>query len=65
MIPFAPGATGNIATEDLVYMLAKSGVATGIDLDQTIAVNHWFSGVIGKPLPSSVGRVGGFGPRAV
>ena len=58
--PFAPGATGNIATEDLVYMLAKSGVATGIDLDQAIAVNHWFSGVIGKPLPSSVGRVGGF-----
>ena len=58
--PFAPGATGNIATEDLVYMLEKSGVATGIDLGQAIAVNHWFSGIIGKPLPSSVARAGGF-----
>ncbi|MGH6614595.1 hydroxymethylglutaryl-CoA lyase [Sphingomonas sp.] len=58
--PFAPGATGNIATEDLVYLLERSGVATGIDLTQAIAVNRWFSGVIGKPLPSSVGRAGGF-----
>jgi hydroxymethylglutaryl-CoA lyase len=58
--PFAPGATGNIATEDLVYLLDKSGVATGIDLDAAIAANKWFAGVIGKELPSSVGRVGGF-----
>ena len=58
--PFAPGATGNIATEDLVYLLERSGVATGIDLAEAIAVNQWFSGVMGKPLPSSVGRAGGF-----
>jgi hydroxymethylglutaryl-CoA lyase len=58
--PFAPGATGNIATEDLVYLLDKSGVETGIDLAAAIAVNKWFAGVIGKPLPSSVGRAGGF-----
>jgi hydroxymethylglutaryl-CoA lyase len=58
--PFAPGATGNIATEDLVYLLHRSGVATGIDLDAAIAVNAWFSTVIGKPLPSSVARAGGF-----
>jgi hydroxymethylglutaryl-CoA lyase len=58
--PFAPGATGNIATEDLVYMLDTSGVPTGVDLDRAIAVNHWFTGVIGKPLPSSLGRVGPF-----
>jgi hydroxymethylglutaryl-CoA lyase len=58
--PFAPGATGNIATEDLVYLLDKSGVATGIDLEAAIAVNAWFSGVIGKPLPSRVARAGGF-----
>jgi hydroxymethylglutaryl-CoA lyase len=60
--PFAPGATGNIATEDLVYMLEKSGLPTGIDLDKAIAVNHWFAGVMGKALPSSVARAGGFPP---
>lgn len=58
--PFAPGATGNIATEDLVYMLERSGLATGIDLEQAIAVNHWFAGVMGKALPSSVARAGSF-----
>jgi hydroxymethylglutaryl-CoA lyase len=59
--PFAPGATGNIATEDLVYLLERSGVPTGVDLDAAIDVNRWFAGVIGKDLPSSVGRAGGFG----
>jgi hydroxymethylglutaryl-CoA lyase len=58
--PFAPGATGNIATEDLVYLLERSGVATGIDLARSIAVNHWFATIMGKPLPSAVGRAGGF-----
>jgi hydroxymethylglutaryl-CoA lyase len=59
--PFAPGATGNIATEDLVYLLERSGLATGIDLGKAIAVNHWFAGVMGKTLPSSVAKAGGFG----
>ena len=58
--PFAPGATGNIATEDLVYLLERSGLPTGIDLAQAIAVNKWFAGVMGKALPSSVARAGGF-----
>lgn len=58
--PFAPGATGNVATEDLAYLFSRSGVATGIDLDKAIAVNRWFAGVMGKPLPSNVGRAGGF-----
>ncbi len=58
--PFAPGATGNVATEDLVYLFERSGVATGIDLDRAIALNRWFAGVMGKPLPSGVGRAGGF-----
>jgi len=58
--PFAPGATGNVATEELVYLFERSGVATGIDLDQAIAVNKWFAGVMGKTLPSSVARAGGF-----
>lgn len=58
--PFAPGATGNVATEDLAYLFGRSGVATGIDLDKAIAVNRWFADVMGKPLPSNVGRAGGF-----
>ena len=58
--PFAPGATGNVATEDLAYLFGRSGVDTGIDLDKAIAVNRWFAGVMGKPLPSNVGRAGGF-----
>jgi hydroxymethylglutaryl-CoA lyase len=58
--PFAPAATGNIATEDLVFMLERSGIATGIDLDAAITTNHWFAAVIGKTLPSMVGKAGGF-----
>jgi hydroxymethylglutaryl-CoA lyase len=58
--PFAPGATGNVATEDMVYLFERSGVATGIDLERAIGVNKWFAGVMGKALPSNVGRAGGF-----
>lgn len=58
--PFAPAATGNIATEDLVYLLERSGVRSGIDLEAAIAVNAWLAGVMGKPLPSAVARAGGF-----
>lgn len=54
--PFAPRATGNIATEDLVYMMARSGVDTGINLDAAIAANKWFAGVLGRELPSAVAR---------
>lgn len=62
--PFAPKATGNIATEDLVFMLERSGVATGIDLDRAIETNRWFETVIGRPLPSMVGKAGGFAAAA-
>jgi hydroxymethylglutaryl-CoA lyase len=58
--PFAPKATGNVATEDLVYMFEQSGVGTGLDLDRLIATNHWFEAIIGRALPSLVGRAGGF-----
>lgn len=58
--PFAPGATGNVATEDLVYLFERAGVGTGIALDEAIAVNRWFADVMGKALPSAVGRAGGF-----
>lgn len=58
--PFAPKATGNVATEELVYLFARSGVATGIDLEAALAANHWFAGIMGRPLPSRVGRAGDF-----
>jgi hydroxymethylglutaryl-CoA lyase len=54
--PFAPRATGNIATEDLVYMMQRSGVDSGIDLEAAIAANKWFAGVLGRELPSAVAR---------
>ncbi len=56
--PFAPKATGNIATEDLLYLLARSGVETGVQLDAAIAANEWFAGVLGRALPSRVARAG-------
>ena len=63
--PFAPGAAGNVATEDVVYMLERSGVATGLDLAALTAANHWLAGVMKKELPAMVGRAGGFPkPRA-
>lgn len=62
--PFAPGAAGNVATEDVVYMLDRSGVSTGFDLDKLVAANAWFAGVMGKELPGMVGRAGPF-PRVV
>jgi len=54
--PFAPKATGNIATEDLIYLMHNSGVETGIDLDAAIAANHWFAASLGRELPSLVAR---------
>lgn len=54
--PFAPNATGNIATEDVVYLLEKSGVDTGVELDKAIACNRWFATVMGRELPSLVAR---------
>lgn len=58
--PFAPGAAGNVATEDTVYMLERSGVATGLDLDAAIGASHWLSDIMGKPLPGRLARSGGF-----
>lgn len=58
--PFAPGATGNIATEDLVYMLERAGFSTGYDLDALIATARWIGGLIGRPAPSALSRAGGW-----
>ncbi|HRO32768.1 MAG TPA: hydroxymethylglutaryl-CoA lyase [Brevundimonas sp.] len=60
--PFAPGATGNIATEDLVYMLERAGFQTGYDLDALIETARWIGDKIGRPAPSALSRAGGW-PR--
>ena len=62
--PFAPRATGNIATEDLVYLLHGEGVETGVDLDELIGVAEWLEGVLGRPLEGQVYRAGSFAPVA-
>ena len=58
--PFAPNATGNIATEDLVYALEREGVATGIDLGALIAVAAWLSDTLGRQLDGQLYRAGTF-----
>jgi len=61
--PFAPRATGNIATEDLVYMLRGMGVDTGIDEDLLIQTSRWLGSQLGKELPGMVARAGDFPAR--
>jgi (R)-citramalyl-CoA lyase len=56
--PYAPRATGNIATEDLVYLLEGDGVDTGVDLDALIGVSEWLEGVLGRRLEGQVYRAG-------
>jgi isopropylmalate/homocitrate/citramalate synthase len=56
--PYAPRATGNIATEDLVYLLEGDGVETGVDLDALVAVSEWLEGVLGRRLEGQVYRAG-------
>jgi len=58
--PFAPNATGNIATEDLVYMLTRAGFETGYDLGRLIETGRWIGEKIGKPPISALSRAGGF-----
>ena len=62
--PFAPKATGNIATEDLVYLLHGMGYETGIDLEELIECAEWLSGRLGKELPGQVHKAGNFEPVA-
>jgi isopropylmalate/homocitrate/citramalate synthase len=58
--PFAPRATGNVATEDVVYALEEEGVATGVDLDALIGVAEWTAQLLGRTLPGRVYRAGPF-----
>jgi hydroxymethylglutaryl-CoA lyase/(R)-citramalyl-CoA lyase len=60
--PFSPRATGNVATEDLVYLLEGEGVETGIDLDALVAVSQWLEGVLGRTLEGYVYRAGSWPP---
>jgi hydroxymethylglutaryl-CoA lyase len=60
--PFAPNATGNVATEDLVYMLERAGFDTGYDLTRLIETAHWVGERLGKTPPSALSRAGPF-PR--
>ena len=61
--PFAPAATGNIPTEDLVYMLERMGVATGLDLQALLATSRWIQAQIGRPVPGLLIKAGIF-PRS-
>lgn len=54
--PYSPGATGNVATEDMVYFIDSLGMSTGVDLDALADIGEWITGEIGKPNSSSVGK---------
>jgi hydroxymethylglutaryl-CoA lyase len=56
--PFAPGASGNVCTEDLVHCLHAMGVATGIDLDRLVAVSRRVEQLVGRPLPGQIVKAG-------
>jgi isopropylmalate/homocitrate/citramalate synthase len=58
--PFAPRATGNIATEDLLYLLDREGIETGVDTEAVVGVAEWLAGVLGRDLPGLVHRAGPF-----
>lgn len=60
--PFAPAATGNIPTEDLVYMLQRAGVETGVDLPRLLAVSEWLQQRLGRTLPGMLLKAGSFPP---
>ena len=58
--PFAPGAAGNVGTEDVAYLLQRSGIATALDLDRLLEASRWLASVMGKSLPASLARAGAF-----
>jgi hydroxymethylglutaryl-CoA lyase len=63
--PFAPKATGNVATEDLLYMLLRSGFDVGINLEQLIRTSQWLEEQLQKPLPSMLARAGVFPVKSI
>ena len=61
--PYAPGSAGNLATEDLVYLLDREGIRTGVDLDRVLAAGAFIASQLGREVSSKVGRAGGW-PRS-
>ena len=61
--PYAPGAAGNLATEDLVYFLDASGCEHGVSLDGVLAAARFIADALGKPLTTKVGQAGGWDHR--
>ena len=58
--PYAPGAAGNLATEDLVYLLDREGLEHGVDLDRVLVAARHVSDTLARPLASKVGQAGGW-----
>jgi hydroxymethylglutaryl-CoA lyase len=58
--PYAPGAAGNLATEDLVYLLGREGMKHGVELDGVLNAARYISEVLGRPLATKVGQAGGW-----
>lgn len=61
--PYAPGAAGNLATEDLVYLLDAAGWESGVSLPGVLAAARFIAGTLGRPLTTKVGQAGGWDPR--
>ena len=61
--PYAPGAAGNLATEDLVYFLEASGYEHGVDLDGVLGAARFIAGALGTTLATKVGQAGGWDPE--
>ncbi|MBI2970054.1 MAG: hydroxymethylglutaryl-CoA lyase [Gammaproteobacteria bacterium] len=62
--PFAPAATGNVATEDILYMINRMGGVTGVDIEKIIETARWLEGPLETKMPAMVSRAGSFPPRA-
>jgi hydroxymethylglutaryl-CoA lyase len=63
--PFAPGATGNVATEDILYLLQRMGFETGVSIEKIIDTAKWLEGPLGSAMPGMVSRAGLFPPETV
>lgn len=61
--PFAPGATGNVGTEDVLYLLHRMGFETGVDIERVIATAKWLEGPLGAAMPAMLNRASLFPPR--
>jgi hydroxymethylglutaryl-CoA lyase len=61
--PYAPGAAGNLATEDLVYLLDASGYEHGVSLEEVLTAARFIADALGKPLATKVGQAGGWDPE--